>query len=324
MTRLALLLFVLLLAAPAAAADLLATGEALTRAGDAACGKPLERALFASERDDAAYQRALVALGLCREVQGRFGEAHGLVARALEAAPAETTPAGKAARWALLRAALRRLDERVARVLVTVEPKTAEVWLDGHSIGTADGKVLAVDPGVHVFEAREGGRTVAAAQITARAGDLPAVALKASPDSVQMSPNTQKPRPPEGSVFHPASLAPVVSASPLIPGPSPRGVAVGVAYSAGGVALVSGIVAGVLEAQRGAIAATLDLDACAGGGPPRCSDLRGAFAGRTAARNVALVAGGVALAAGGVAVALHFTGVGVAKGGVAVMVGGQW
>ena len=314
-------LFLLLLAAPAAAApDPLATGEALTRAGDAACGKPLERALFASERDDAAYQRALVALGLCREVQGRFGEAHGLVARALEAAPAETTPAGKAARWALLRAALRRLDERVARVLVTVEPKGAEVLLDGRSIGTADGKVLAVDPGVHVFEAREAGRTVAAAQITARAGDLPAVALKASLAAPVPALETRQTVLEQGPKAAPSAPG----KSPLIPGPSPRGVAVGVAYSATGVALVSGIVAGVLEAQRGAIASTLDLDACAAGGPPRCSDLRGAFAGRTAARNVALVAGGVALAAGGVAVVLHFTASPVAKGSVGVMVGGQW
>ena len=312
-------LFLLLLAAPAAAApDPLATGEALTRAGDAACGKPLERALFASERDDAAYQRALAALGLCREVQGRYADAHGLVARALEAAPAETTPAGKAARWALLRAALRRLDERVARVLVTAP--AGDVWLDGHSIGAADGKVLAVDPGVHVFEAREGGRTVAAAQITARAGDLPAVALKATSRPAEP---TEKTRPlvleqrPETAPSRPA-------VSPLIPGPSPRGVAVGVAYGAGGVALVSGIVASVLEAQRGAIASTLAPGACANGGPPRCSDLRGAFAGRTAARNVALVAGGVALAAGGVAVVLHFTGGSVAKGSASVMVGGQW
>ena len=314
------LLLPLLLAAP----DLLSTGEALTRAADPACGKPLERALFAAERDDAAYQRALAALGLCREVQGRFGDAHGLVARALEAAPPETTPAGKAARWTLLRAALRRLDERVARVLVTVDPKAAEVLLDGRSIGAADGKVLAVDPGVHVFEAREGGRTVAAALITARAGDLPAVSLKAvHGEALPPSQSSSK-----AAGTSPADVvhAPVLPASqsPLIPDPSPRGVAVGVAYGAGGVALVSGIVAGVLELQRGAIASTLDLDACAGGGPPRCSDLRGAFAGRTAARNVALVAGGVALAAGGVAVVLHFTGGGVAKGGVAVMVGGQW
>jgi hypothetical protein len=319
-TRAALPLFLLLLAAPAAAApDLLATGEALTRAGDASCGKPLERALFAAERDDAAYQRALAALGLCREVQGRYADAHGLVARALEAAPPETTPAGKAARWALLRAALRRLDERVARVLVTADPK-AEVVLDGHSIGTADGKVLAVDPGVHVFEAREGGRTVAAAQITARAGDLPAVSLKASLAAPIPALETRQTAAEKGAE-KPSLGAPI---SPLIPGPSPRGVAVGVAYGAGGVALVSGIVAGVLEAQRSAIASTLAPGACAGGGPPRCEGLRLAFEQRTGARNVALVAGGVALAAGGVAVVLHFTGVPVAKGGVGVMVGGQW
>jgi len=212
-------LALLLCSAPAAATpapDLIAAGEALTRAGDAGCAKPLERALFDAEKDDDAYARAAGALGLCREVQGRFGEAHRLVARALEAAPAETIPAGKAPRWVALRSALRRLDERVARVLVTVEPKTAEVFVDGRSIGTADGKVLAIDPGVHVFEARDGGRTIAAAQVTARAGDLPAVILRAPSSPLPIV--TSSP----GTSPSPAPLSPL-SSSPLLPNASPAG-----------------------------------------------------------------------------------------------------
>lgn len=76
------------MAAPSPLDALLTTGEALTRGGD---------------------------VGLCREVLGRCADAHRLVARVLEGAPPETTPAGKAPRWVALRSALRRLDERVAR-----------------------------------------------------------------------------------------------------------------------------------------------------------------------------------------------------------------
>ncbi len=310
MPRLLPALALLLLAVPAAAAppspleSLLASGEALTRAADPACSKPLERALFAAEKDDADYARASGALGLCREVQGKFADAHRLVARALEAAPAETTPAGKTPRWTALRSALRRLDERVARVLVTVEPKAAEVFVDGKSIGTADGKVLAVDPGVHVFEAREGGRTIAAAQVTARAGDLPAVHLKASPPS----PVETSPKAAEKKVSPPA---PSPGVSPLLPNASARGVAVGVAYGAGAV---------------GAVAGTLAPGACAGPEKPgRCGELQLAFDQRTAARNVALVAGGLAVAAGGTAIVLHVTSPGpVAPASAGLMVSGSW
>lgn len=327
------MLTVLLLAAPAVAAPpappapdaleaLLSSGEALTRAGDPGCAKPLEKALFAAEKDDAAYARATAALGLCREVQGRYGNAHQLVARALEAAPAETTPAGKAPRWVVLRSALRRLDERVARVLVSTEPKSVEVFMDGASMGAADGKVLAVDPGVHVFEAREGGRTVAAEQITARAGDLPAVSLRAPPSAPARA-ATSSPAASSTS----SSLPPPPSRSPLVPEASPRGVAVGIAYGAGGVALVSGIVAGALEAQRSALASGLAPGACAGSEKSaRCSDLDLAFHQRTAARNVALVAGGLALAAGGTALVLHLTlpAVQVTATSASFSVGGSW
>lgn len=322
MIRVLLALLLLLLAAPATAAPsrldtLLARGEALTRAADAACAEPLETAAREAERDDDAYARALAALGLCREVQGRYGDAHGLVSRALEGAPAETTPAGRAPRWTTLRAALRRLDDRVVRVLVTW-PDGAELYLDGHVAGGVSGRVMAIDPGRHTLEARRGGVAIAAQSVEARAGDLPTVELRA-----QESLSLDKKSSPAG----PAPLAtsgPPTAPSPFAPALTPHGVAAGTAYAAGAVALVSSIAAGILEAQRVSLRAGLPDDACpVPDASPRCAELRQVFEQRTGARNVALVAAGVAVAAGGVAIGLHVAGDRARSAGV-VTVGGTW
>lgn len=289
-----------LLSAPAAASSrldtLLARGEALTARGDATCSEPLTLVAMEAERSEADYLRALGALGLCHEVAGRFGEAHRLVSRSLEGAPAETTSAGKAARWTTLRSALRRLDERVARVLVTWPE--GDLYVDGKAVGGVSGRVLAVDPGRRLFEARVDGRTVAAQEVEARAGDLPAVELKAAEV--------------KSSVFVPSSerkKSEDLRPHPLAPALSPRGVAVTMAYGATGVALVAGIVAGVLEAQRAALASGLARDACpTPDASSRCSELALAHGQSRAARDVAIVAGGVAVVAGGTAVVLWFTG----------------
>lgn len=304
------LLLVTVVTVPAAAAPptrqerlagLLAEGERLTRAADPGCAVPLEAAALAAEESDDAYARALAALGLCREVQGRYADAHRLVSRALESAPPETTPAGRAPRWTALRAALRRLDDRIARVLV-VWDDGAQLYLDGKEMGGESGRVLAVDPGHRLFEARRAGKTVVAKQIEARAGDLPAVHLRA-------------PSPPEasaakvGPIASPGVASPPMSRpSPLVPSLSPRGIAVGVTYAAGAVGLAAGVAAGLLEAQRAALASGLARDACAlPASASRCAELRLAFDQRTAARNVALVAAGIAVAAAGTAIVLHFT-----------------
>jgi hypothetical protein len=307
-------LSLLLLAAPAAAAPtrldaLLTRGEALTRAADPTCAVPLETAALAAEHSDADYARALAALGLCREVQQRFADAHGLVSRALEGAPAETTPAGKAPRWTTLRAALRRLDDRVARVLVTWDD--GALYVDGKPAGGVSGRVMAVDPGRRTFEVRKGGKTIAAQEVEARAGDLPAVHLRAPREKTLTSVVTLSP-----------ARAP--SPSPLLPSLTPRGIAVGTAYAAGAVAVVSGIVAGVLEAQRVSLRSGLPSDACpTPDASARCAELRQVFEMRTGARNAALVAAGVAVAAGGVAIGLHFTSE-RARTTAVVMVGGSW
>lgn len=301
------LLSLLLLAAPAAAAPsrldtLLARGEALTRAADPACAEPLQAAAFEAEKTEADYLRALAALGLCREVQGRYADAHQFVSRALEGAPAETTPAGRAPRWVTLRAAQRRLDERIARVLVNVRPKSAEVFLDGQSVGTADGKVLVIEPGSHVFEAREKGRVLAAAQVTARAGDLPSV------DLFEVSVPIPATTPQKAGESGPIPTAPIPRPHPLAPALTPRGVAVTTAYVAGGIALVAGVVAGVLEAQRAALASGIPRDGCpTPDASPRCESLRLSFDQSRGARNVALGAGVLAGVAAGTGIVLWIT-----------------
>lgn len=281
----ALPLSLLLLAAPAAAAEPCAAERT---------------AAMRAEQDEAAYAAAVGTWGLCEERASHFAEAHGLVSRALEGAPAETTPAGRAPRWTTLRTALRRLDDRVARVLVTWTD--GELYVDGKPAGGVSGRVMAVDPGRRLFEARKAGKVLAAQSIEVRAGDLPAVALGApvTPAKTSLPAPVEPPKP--------APLA-APKSSPLVPDLTPRGVAVGTAYAAGAVAVVAGIVAGALEVQRSALRAGLAPDACpTPDASTRCAELRQVFEQSRGARNVALVAAGVAVIAGGVAVVVHVAG----------------
>ena len=307
-TRLLAFLFVLLLAAPAAAADrlapLLAEGEQLVKKGDAGCAVPLESAVLAADdvqHTNLDYARALGALGLCREVQGHFGAAHRLVSRALEAAPPETTREGKAAPWKAFREARARLDDRVARALVTW-PSGAELYVDGEVVAGVSGAVLAVDPGRRLFEARKDGRTLAAQHVEVRAGDLPKVELKASQSSSPPS-STATSSPRTSSTALPSQSLP----SPFAPALSPRGVAVTTAYVGLGTALISGVVAGILEAQRASAAAGNAPNACAiDPTSATCAKVKLAFEQSRGARNVALVAGGAGVLAAGVGVGLYF------------------
>lgn len=319
----ALFLSLLLLATPAAADPrvdrLLAKGEALTRAGDASCSAALAEAAMAAERVEADYARAIAAWGACEETRGRYGHAHRLVAQALEFAPPETTPAGKGAPWPSLRAALRRLDDRVARVLVTW-PEGASLYVDGEAVGGVSGKVLAVNPGRRIFEARRGGVTIAAAERDARAGDLPAVHLEGS-----LTP-TAPPDKTSPSVTPEPSFTPTALPHPLAPALSPRGVAVTVAYVGLGTAVIAGVVAGVLEAQRGSLAAPIPLDGCAREPKaPGCDALQLAYEQSRGARTAALVAGGIGLAAAGLGVGL-WLGLerGKAPASAGLTIGGAW
>lgn len=283
------LLVTLLLAAPLAAP----------------CDHERDLAMRAEGSDD-AYARAVGAWGLCAEKAGSFGEAHRLVSRALEGAPAETTAAGRGARWTSLRAALRRLDDRVARVMVLFD---GTLFVDGRPMVAVSGAVLAVDPGRHLFEQR--GKAPGAKEVEARAGDLPTVDLRRSAPPVEPS---------KQAVSVP--LTPRSAPGPFAPALTPRGVAVGLAYGALGVSLAAGIAAGILETQRAAAAAGSPLDACLHGGDD-CAKIRLAFDQSRGARNVAIGAGVVAVLAGGVAVGLYFAADRAPSGGV-ITVGGLW
>ena len=278
------LLVTLLLAAPLAAP----------------CDHERDLAMRAEGSDD-AYARAVGAWGLCAEKAGSFGEAHRLVSRALEAAPPGTSTAPP---WPALRAALRRLDDRVARVLVTFD---GDLWVDGHAVVAVSGAVLAVDPGRHLFEQR--GKVHAAKEVEARAGDLPTVDLRPP----------AKP-PPMSNPYIPSKGYTPGAGSPFAPALTPRGIAVGLTYGALGVSLAAGIAAGILETQRAAAAAGSPLDACLHGGDD-CAKIRLAFDQSRGARNVAIGAGVVAVLAGGVAVGLWF---GMDRGPTMVTVGGLW
>jgi len=322
MTRAAPLLALLLLATPAAAdprADrLLARGEALTRAGDASCSEVLASAAVAAERVEADYARALAAWGLCEETRARYGHAHRLVSRALEAAPPETTAAGRAAPWPSLRAALRRLDDRVARVLVTW-PEGASLWVDGEAVAGVSGRVLAVTPGRRLFEARRAGVTVAAAEVDARAGDLPAVHLEGA---AAVAPSAT---PSSNDAPAPAPSSNDRAPHPLAPALSPRGVSVAIAYAGLGTGLVAGVVAGVLEAQRAALRSGLAPDACpTPDASTRCAELRQVYQQSRGARDAALVAGGIGLAAAGLGVVLWLGVERKAPVGAGVVIGGAW
>jgi hypothetical protein len=296
----------------------------LLLASPAAAAEPCDAertAAMRAEHDEAAYAAALAPWGLCEEKAGHFADAHRLVSRALEGAPAETTPAGRAARWTVLYAARRRLDDRVARVLVTWEDG-AELYVDGKPAGGVSGRVMAVDPGRRLFEARKAGKTIAAQEVEARAGDLPAVTLKA-PLAAPIPAEKPRLNAPQSGPEKSPSAAPI--SSPLVPSLTPRGIAVGTAYAAGGFGLVAGVVAGILEAQRVSLRSGLTTDACpTPDASPRCAQLRQVFEQSRGARNVALVAAGVAVAAGGVAIGLHFTSDRVAPTSAGVTVGGSW
>jgi hypothetical protein len=113
--------------------------------------------------------------------------------------------------------------------------------------------------------------------------------------------------------------------SPLVPSLTPRGVAVGTAYAAGVIALVSGVAAGILEAQRISLRAGLASDACPRpDASTRCAELRQVFEQSRGARNVALVAAAVAVGAGGVAVTLHLTTGRDAPSTAGLQIGGAW
>ncbi len=109
-------------------------------------------------------------LGLCEEQAGRFVAAHDHLFRALEAAPTQPTKEP----WSRYHAALARVKERVALLVVSTSPPNARVILDGRPLGPADGRAFAVEPGKHTIGARLAGYEDVVETRTMRARDMPA------------------------------------------------------------------------------------------------------------------------------------------------------
>lgn len=185
---------------PTGAADaerLYREGTSLLEAGrlDPACEKLAE-----SQRIDPAPGAAL-ALGVCRERQGRVASAvaaYGAAARLARAAGDEERAAAADARTIVL-------GPRVPKLEVTLGPTfgdaTLELFIDGAARGIASAAAsrIDVDPGPHVVLARRGERASAPASFEAREGattsltlEAPTVRLVAPPPP----PRSPRPRPP--------------------------------------------------------------------------------------------------------------------------------
>lgn len=131
-----------------------------------------------------AYSRAVAIdesattfgeLGLCEEAAGQFASAHPHLKRATAGlAPGD----GRRARY---QAALGRVTEQVAIVIVTVTPTDARLVVDGRPLGRGEGRNIAVEPGKHVFSARLPGHEDASKTITVNARELPHLELSLAP-----------------------------------------------------------------------------------------------------------------------------------------------
>jgi len=115
-------------------------------------GLALERFRRAMELEPHDAVRFNVAV--CLERLGRFREAY------LEYEAAASSPQLDSVSMARAREQAARVRERLGRVLVD-EPRGAEVFLDGSSIGVAPCEAL-VDPKAHELELRDGARRVRA------------------------------------------------------------------------------------------------------------------------------------------------------------------
>jgi hypothetical protein len=158
-----------------------------------------------------------------------------------------------------------RAEREVTTVAIGANPTTAEVWVDGRSLGAPrDTYVVYLDPGPHTFRAQLAGYDDAVSTLDAKPGAALQVSL----------PLREHPPPP--------------SAPPIIPvAHCPAGAGCGrrvastlryVGFAAAGAALVAGagmaIGAEALDAELAKQAGGRALDTCSGRGTlPLCRDL---------------------------------------------------
>ena len=165
-------------AAAEPAPDSRAQLPALLQAGaDASKAKHWEACIEAYSRA-AAIEEApatLGELGLCEEGAGSYARAHPHLKNAAAAFPPDHALRKR------YQAALARVAQDVAIVLVTTTPTDARLVVDGRPLGPGDGRNIAVEPGRHVFAARLPGYKDTAKTITVNARDMPNVELLLEP-----------------------------------------------------------------------------------------------------------------------------------------------
>lgn len=313
--------------ARADASDPKALAELLRAGADAATAKRWQvciDALSAAATIESS-PKILGDLGLCEEQVGRFVAAHDHLFRALEAAPTKTTSDP----WNRYRAALVRVKERVALVVVSTSPPNAKVVLDGRPLGAADGRAFAVEPGTHTIAARLAGYEDAIETRTMRAKDSPSfhfqLKLKA-PAAASVIPITRS---------EPARSAP--SFAPLLmPGASPRGFLLGLTY-VGAVTVLAGAGTWIgLEVDRASLRGQIDSTACGPAAmvrPALCDQLAERHHQRDAAAMFTIIAGattGVLAVSSALAIRLEWNEITasvtptVNHGGGGLMLGGVW
>ena len=228
-------------------------------------------------------------LGLCEERAGRFVSAHDHLFRAMEAAPTQ----GTRDPWTRYQAALARVKERVAVVIVTAFPPMARVVLDGKPLGPADGRAFAVEPGTHTIGARLAGYTDQVQTRTVRAHDVPTIHFQLVANASVSSSSAAT----TGAPVAADARAPSVVRSPsdlLVPAWSPRGVLMGLTYLGAATALVSGGTWIGLETDRGSLRNQVSRTACgpAATSPPAvCATLLERGQQRDLAADITLGAG---------------------------------
>jgi hypothetical protein len=217
----------------------------------------------------------------------------------MEAAPANTQQDP----WKRYEAAIVRLRERVVLLIVTTEPSSARVIVDGVPVGQGDGQTIPVEPGRHTIAGRLDGYEDKVVQTDdLRAGAIPNIQITLTPKPRAPSSPVKLPSSSSGA---PAREAPSNVARLLTPAWSPRGVLVTAAYVGTAAVLVSGATAIGFEVHRASLQSTLDQKgytpgACLYGLPPstpgECADILVRTDQRDTARDV-LMGSGIALAA---------------------------
>lgn len=198
-------------------------------------------------------------LGVCLVHLGRHREAAEMLLVSLED-PA-VLPEEQRRRFAK---AQQQAEREVAAVAISANPATAEILIDGRSLGPPLGTYLIyLDPGPHTLQARLAGYEDAVAHLDAKSGTTERISL----------PLRERRPPPKPSPGR---------APPCHPGADCGGRVIGtlrlVGFAAAGAALAAGagmaIAAEALDTQRARLAAGRAPDTCPRRGSPElCSDL---------------------------------------------------